>query len=193
MEKSKRRIAIFASGSGSNAQRIFEYFRESEIAEVACVLTNKADAYIIERARNFNIPVLVFSRKDCYESDKVLNYLKEQKIDLIVLAGFLWLVPHNIIEAFPDRIVNIHPALLPKYGGKGMYGNFVHTAVIENKEKESGITIHYANQNFDEGGIILQEKCLVEEGDTCETLARKIQKLEHEFYPKVIENIIKNI
>jgi phosphoribosylglycinamide formyltransferase 1 len=193
LEKSKRRIAVFASGSGSNAQKIFEYFKDSDIAEVACVLTNKSDAYVIERARLFNIPVLVFSRKDCYESNKIIQYLKDQKVDLIVLAGFLWLVPENIIQEFPNRIINIHPALLPKYGGKGMYGNFVHQAVIENKEKESGITIHFANLHFDEGEIILQRTCEVDESDTIETLAKKVQKLEHEFYPKAIENIIKNI
>jgi phosphoribosylglycinamide formyltransferase 1 len=193
LEKSKRRIAVFASGSGSNAQKIFEHFKDSKIAEVACLLTNKSDAYVIERARLFNIPVLVFSRKDCYESNKIVEYLKDREVDLIVLAGFLWLVPQNIIDEYPNRIVNIHPALLPKYGGKGMYGSFVHRAVIENKEKESGITIHFANLHFDEGEIILQRTCEVNEKDTVETLVEKVQKLEHEFYPKVIENIIKNI
>jgi phosphoribosylglycinamide formyltransferase 1 len=193
LEKSKKRIAIFASGSGSNAQKIFEYFKDSDIAEVSCVLTNKKDAYVIERAALFNIPVLVFSRKECYESNTLVEYLKEKKIDLIVLAGFLWLVPQNIIEEYPNRIVNIHPALLPKYGGKGMYGNFVHQAVIENKEKESGITIHFANLQFDEGEIILQGTCEVTPEDTVETLAKKVQKLEHELYPKAIENIIKNL
>jgi phosphoribosylglycinamide formyltransferase 1 len=193
LEKSKKRIAIFASGSGSNAQKIFEYFKDSDIAEVSCVLTNKKEAYVIERAALFNIPVLVFSRKECYETNILVEYLKEKKIDLIVLAGFLWLVPENIIHEFPNRIVNIHPALLPKYGGKGMYGSFVHQAVIENKERESGITIHFANLQFDEGEIILQGTCEVTPDDTVETLAKKVQKLEHELYPKAIENIIKNL
>jgi phosphoribosylglycinamide formyltransferase 1 len=193
LEKSKKRIAIFASGSGSNAQKIFEYFKDSDIAEVTCVLTNKKDALVIERAALFNIPVLVFSRNEYYESNKIVEYLKKKKIDLIVLAGFLWLVPQNIIEEYPNKIVNIHPALLPKYGGKGMYGNFVHQAVIQNKEKESGITIHFANLQFDEGEIILQGTCEVTPEDTVETLAKKVQKLEHELYPKAIENIIKNL
>jgi phosphoribosylglycinamide formyltransferase-1 len=193
LEKLKKRIAIFASGSGSNAQKIFEYFKDSDIAEVTCVLTNKKDAFVLERAALFNIPVLVFSRNEYYESNKIVEYLKEKKVDLIVLAGFLLLVPHNIIEEYPNKIVNIHPALLPKYGGKGMYGNFVHQAVIQNKEKESGITIHFANLQFDEGEIILQSTCEVTAEDTVETLAKKVQKLEHELYPKAIENIIKNL
>ena len=193
MEKSKKRIAIFASGSGSNAQRIFEFFKDSEVGEVVCVLSNKPDAYVLQRSRLFNISTFVFSRKEFYETEKVLQYLQEQEIDLIVLAGFLWLVPGNLIHSFPGRIINIHPALLPKYGGKGMYGEHVHKAVIDNKERESGITIHFANDHFDEGEIIMQKKCEVNEEDTPESLARKIQKLEHEFYPVAIENIIKNI
>jgi phosphoribosylglycinamide formyltransferase-1 len=189
----KKRIAIFASGSGSNAQKILEYFKDHSSAEVSIILSNNPDAYVLQRADNFEIPTHVFDREEFYHSDGVLDLLKNLQIDLIVLAGFLWLVPKNLIHSFPNRIINIHPALLPSYGGKGMYGNFVHQAVLEAKEPESGITIHYVNEKFDEGEIIYQAKYKIEPNDTIELMQFKGQQLEHLHYPKTIENIIKEL
>ena len=189
----KKRIAIFASGSGSNAQKILEYFKDHSSAEVSIILSNNPDAYVLQRADNFEIPTHVFDRDEFYHSDDVLNLLTNLQIDLIVLAGFLWLIPANLIQAFPDRIINIHPALLPSYGGKGMYGSHVHQAVLEAKESESGITIHYVNERFDEGKIIYQAKYKIEPNDTIELIQFKGQQLEHLHYPKVIENIIKEL
>ncbi len=183
-------IVIFASGSGSNAQRIVEYFSGTDVAQVIRIYTNRADAFVLQRAQNLNIPAVLFGKEDLYITDKIYNQLELLQPDMIVLAGFLWRVPENIIQAFPKRIVNIHPALLPKYGGKGMYGEHVHRAVIENHEKESGITIHYVNEHYDEGATILQAKCEIETGETPETLAEKIHLLEHKYYPKVIEQIL---
>jgi phosphoribosylglycinamide formyltransferase 1 len=185
-----KKIALFASGSGTNVQRIAEYFQNSEIIKVDCILSNNSKAFVLERAKTLNISSFVFSREDFYDSSKVIELLIERKIDLLVLAGFMWLVPQNLIDSYRNRIINIHPALLPKYGGKGMYGMYVHQSIIENKEPESGITIHYVNENYDEGNIILQAKCKVEKNDTPESLAQKIHKLEYEHYPKVIEEII---
>jgi len=189
----KKRIAIFASGSGSNAQKILEYFKDHSSAEVSIILCNNPDAYVLQRADNFEIPTHIFDRDEFYHSNDVLTLLKNLQIDLIVLAGFLWLIPRNLIEAFPNRIINIHPALLPSYGGKGMYGNHVHQAVLEAKEPESGITIHYVNENFDEGKIIYQARYKIEPDDTIELIQFKGQQLEHLHYPKVIENIIKEL
>lgn len=189
----KKRIAIFASGSGSNAQKILEYFKDHNSAEVSIILSNNPDAYVLQRADNFEIPTHVFDRDEFYHSDTVLNLLTDLQIDLIVLAGFLWLIPKNLIHAFPNRIINIHPALLPSYGGKGMYGNHVHQAVLEAKEPESGITIHYVNERFDEGKIIYQARYRIEPDDTIELIQFKGQQLEHLHYPKVIENIIKEL
>lgn len=189
----KKRIAIFASGSGSNAQKILEHFKDHSSAEVSIILSNNPDAYVLQRADNFEIPTHVFDRDEFYHSDDVLNLLTDLQIDLIVLAGFLWLIPKNLIHAFPDRIINIHPALLPSYGGKGMYGNHVHQAVLEAKEPESGITIHYVNERFDEGKIIYQARYRIEPNDTIELIQFKGQQLEHLHYPKVIENIIKEL
>lgn len=189
----KKRIAIFASGSGSNAQKILEHFKDHSSAEVSIILSNNPDAYVLQRADNFEIPTHVFDRDEFYHSDNVLNLLTDLQIDLIVLAGFLWLIPKNLIHAFPDRIINIHPALLPSYGGKGMYGNHVHQAVLEAKEPESGITIHYVNERFDEGKIIYQARYRIEPNDTIELIQFKGQQLEHLHYPKVIENIIKEL
>jgi len=154
------------------------------------IFSNRADAFVLQRACKMNIPTMVFGRSDIYETDVVLNQLNHLHPDLIALAGFMWKMPEKIIDAFPDKIVNIHPALLPKYGGKGMYGDHVHRAVIANHDKESGITIHYVNENYDEGAIIFQEKCSVDDLDTPETLAGKIHQLEHQFYPKTIEQIL---
>ncbi len=184
------KIAILASGSGTNAQNIIEYFRIKKTAEVTCVLSNKKDAYVLKRAENFNIPVRIFDRYEFYETNEILSFLKEKGINWIILAGFLWLVPENIVDSFTNRIINIHPALLPKFGGKGMYGLNVHRAVIENKEKETGISIHYVNRKYDEGSIIFQTKCRVDESDTPETLAEKVHKLEYRYFPEIIEKLI---
>ena len=185
-----RHIVIFASGSGSNAQHIAEYFSTSNVARVIMIYSNRADAYVLQRANMMNIPTVVFDRADFYENDLIYNQLEKLNPDLIVLAGFLWIVPEKIVQAFPNRIVNIHPALLPKYGGKGMYGMFVHRAVIENREKESGITIHYVNEKYDEGAAILQARCVIGVNDTPETLAKKIHALEYKYYPKTIEQVL---
>ncbi|MBK9389439.1 MAG: phosphoribosylglycinamide formyltransferase [Bacteroidetes bacterium] len=185
-----RNIAIFASGSGTNAENIIKYFSTKKGVKVTLVLSNKRHAMVLKRAENFNVETLFFERHDFYHSGKILDYLTEKKIDLIVLAGFLWLVPENIIDKFKGRIVNIHPALLPSYGGKGMYGEVVHKAVIENHESESGITIHYVNNNYDEGDIIFQARCRVDSTDDYESLAKKIHALEYEHFPRVIEELV---
>ncbi len=184
------KIAIFASGSGTNAQNICEYFKSNKDIEVCCILSNKADAYVLQRAKKMNIPTMVFSRHEFYETDIVLNFLLENKINWIVLAGFLWLVPGNIVDKFTNRIINIHPALLPKYGGKGMYGLNVHKAVIENNDDESGISIHYVNKVYDEGNIIFQARCKVNSTDTPESLAKKVHELEYLHFPRVIGELI---
>jgi phosphoribosylglycinamide formyltransferase 1 len=186
------RIAIFASGSGSNAENIALYFKGNQQAEVSLILSNRADAFVLERARKLGIPSMVFRRSEFYETEKVLEVLREYRIDLLVLAGFLWLVPDYLLKAYPWRIVNIHPALLPKYGGKGMYGEKVHQAVRESGDKVSGITIHYVNEHYDEGQIIFQATCDVTPADTPETIAQKVHKLEYEHYPKEIEKLILN-
>jgi len=185
-----KHIVIFASGSGSNAQRIAEYFSTSDTARVIMIYSNRADAYVLQRACLMNIPTVVFDKADLYENDLIFNQLDNLHPDLIVLAGFLWKVPEKIVRAFPKRIINIHPALLPKYGGKGMYGSHVHRAAIENREKESGISIHYVNENYDEGALILQARCRIDDSDTPETLAEKIHALEHKYYPKTLELIL---
>lgn len=184
-----KRIAILASGSGTNAENIINYFKNSDSISVAHVLSNKKDAKVLERARRLNIPNRSFDKNAFSVTDEVLNFLKKNA-DYIILAGFLWKIPTKIIDAFPNKIINIHPALLPKYGGKGMYGMHVHNAVVENKEKQSGITIHYVNENYDEGAIIFQKSFEVLEGDKPEDVAQKIHKLEYEYFPKVIEKAI---
>lgn len=165
---------------------------DDQDVEVALILTNNKNAGVIERAKRLNIPCIVFNKKDFRETDTVVNQLKNNHVDLVVLAGFLWLIPENLIATFPNKIVNIHPALLPKFGGKGMYGDNVHKAVVEAKEKESGITIHYVNQHYDEGKVIFQAKCEVNDKDTFEDVANKIHGLEYEHFPKVIEQLLKN-
>ncbi len=187
----KKRIAIFASGSGSNAQKIMEHFKYSDDAEVSLVLSNNPEAYVLQRADNFEIPSHVFDRQEFYHTDEVVNILKRLEIDLIVLAGFLWLVPENLLKAYPNKIINIHPALLPKHGGKGMYGDRVHKAVLAAGDEEHGITIHFVNEHFDEGEVIYQGRFKVEKDDTLETIKFKGQQLEHLHYPKVIENLLK--
>lgn len=185
-------IALFASGNGTNVEQITEYFKDSKDIKVSCVVVNRKNIYVIERAKKLALPCYYFNREDFYHSDKVLNLVKEMNIDYIILAGFLWLVPNNLLTCFPKKIINIHPALLPKYGGKGMYGHNVHQAVIENKEKESGITIHYVNQEYDKGDIIFQAKCIITPQDNADSLAEKIHLLEKEYFPKIIEKIITN-
>lgn len=189
----KKRIAIFASGSGSNAQKIMEHFKKHNEAEVAIVLSNNPDAYVLQRADNFEIPTHTFGRNEFYNTEKVPALLKSLEVDLIILAGFLWLIPDNLLKAFPNKIINIHPALLPKYGGKGMYGDNVHRAVIENKEEESGITIHFVNENFDEGEIIHQSRFKIDKYDDIEMIKFKGQQLEHLHYPKVVEMLLKKM
>jgi len=185
-----RNIAVFASGSGTNAENIIKYFSNQNTARVSLVLSNKRQAMVLKRAEALNIRTLFFEHKEFYVSGKVLRYLTLYKIDFIVLAGFLWLVPESILEQYPGRIINIHPALLPAYGGKGMYGDAVHKAVIASKDKESGITIHYVNKHYDKGDIIFQKKCKVAKDETAESLAVKIHALEYEHFPKVIEGIV---
>ncbi len=185
-----RNIAIFASGSGTNAENIIRYFSNSKTAGVSLVLSNKREAYVLKRAATLNVRSVFFDRKELYAKDKVLRYLTMYKIDFIVLAGFLWLIPENILDIYDKRIVNIHPALLPGYGGKGMYGEKVHEEVIANHEKESGITIHYVNKSYDEGDIIFQARCKVDSKDTPATLAAKVHSLEYEYFPKVIEDLV---
>lgn len=185
-----KNIAIFASGSGTNAQKIMEHFEHNPEVRVRLVLVNNPEAGVIKRAQNFNVSVIKFNRQQFSKSNKIVEELKSNSIDLIVLAGFLWLVPQNMVSAFPNKIINIHPALLPKYGGKGMYGHHVHQAVVDAKEKESGITIHYVNENYDEGNIIAQYKCKVSTSDTPDSLAGNIHKLEHQYFSQVIEKVL---
>jgi len=189
----KKRIAIFASGSGSNAQKIMEHFKRSPEAEVVLILTNNPQAYVLQRADNFEIPSHIFTRSEFYDTDAVIKLLKNLQVDLIVLAGFLWLVPPTLLKAFPNKIINLHPALLPKFGGKGMYGDHVHNAVLAAKEDESGITIHFVNEKFDEGEILHQSRFKIEPGDNLEMLKFKGQQLEHQHFPRVIENLLKKM
>lgn len=184
-----KNIVIFASGSGSNAEAIINHFKTGGIALVAAVFTNKADAVIIERAKNHAIPFEVFSKTDFGQAD-FIDLVKSYQPELIVLAGFLLKIPEDFVQAFPNKIINIHPALLPKYGGKGMYGNNVHKAVFENKDKESGMTIHYVNEHYDEGNIIFQESTDITDCTSAEEIAKKVLTLEHKNYPKVIEELV---
>ena len=187
-----KKIAIFASGSGSNAENIIQYFLSKPEISVDSVFCNVAEAYVLKRAEKYNIPTFLFNREDLKNQEKVLQILQERQIDFIVLAGFLWLMPSFIVSAFPNRIINIHPALLPHHGGKGMYGMKVHEAVIAAGEKESGITIHYINNQYDKGDPIFQARCPVEAGETPESLAKKVHALEYAHFPRVIEEILQN-
>ncbi len=187
-----RKIVLFASGSGTNAENIVHFFRASSVAEVSSIVCNVPEAGVLVKANSLGVNTMVFTRAMFYESDTVLDYLLKLKPDLIVLAGFLWLIPANIISAFPRRIINIHPALLPRYGGKGMYGDKVHKAVIASGDTESGITIHYVNESYDEGDIIFQARCPVSSDDTPESLAAKVHQLEYRHFPGVIEQVLRN-
>jgi len=185
-----QRLAIFASGSGTNAENIIKYFSNHKDISVDLVITNNPDAYVIERAKTYNISCAVINRKDFYNSDNLTKVLADAEIDWIILAGFLWLIPEFLVSAFPNKIINIHPALLPKYGGKGMYGHRVHQSVFDNFEKETGITIHYVNEAYDEGQIIFQAKTSLELRDTPDVIAQKIHELEYAHFPQVIEKEI---
>lgn len=188
-----KKIAIFASGSGTNAENLINYFSNEKSATVSLVLTNKPDAYVLERARKLSVRTEIFDRTDFYNSGRVLEILKKEEINFIVLAGFLWLVPDEIIAEYRGRIVNIHPALLPDYGGKGMYGSRVHKAVIANGEMKSGITIHFVNDIYDGGDIIFQASCDVDREDNPDSLAQKIHKLEYKHFPRVIREVIQKL
>ena len=187
-----KRIAIFASGSGTNAENIIRYFKENGKAITEVVLCNNSKALVIERAKQLHTPAMVFSKQELYETGKIEKLLERLKIDLIVLAGFLWLVPASLVKKFPGRIINIHPALLPDHGGKGFYGAKVHEAVLASGADKSGITIHQVNEKFDDGKIIFQAVCSVDKGETPESLAKKIHQLEYEHYPRVIEEVLAN-
>ncbi|MEO6071461.1 MAG: phosphoribosylglycinamide formyltransferase [Chitinophagaceae bacterium] len=189
----KIKMALFASGTGTNAQKIIEYFRNSELALPALIVCNKKGAGVLQVAAIENIPTLLIEKKQFSEGDAYLPDLQKEGIEYIVLAGFLWKVPQTLIEAYPKRIINIHPALLPKYGGQGMYGQKVHEAVLQNKEDASGITIHYVDEQYDNGAIIFQTKCSIEKEDTAQTLAARIHQLEHHWYPQVIESELKKV
>lgn len=183
-----KKIALFASGSGTNAQNIFDYFSGNEHVIVDSLWSNNPNAYALERAKKSGIDSFVFTKDEYLNSQNVLNLLKNRKVDLIVLAGFLWLIPVNLIQNF--KIINIHPALLPKYGGKGMYGMKVHQAVVDNKEIESGITIHLVNEKYDDGKILFQAKCPVLPSDTPEKVAEKVHELEYKYFPEIIEKVL---
>lgn len=186
------RIAILASGNGTNAEAIIRYFKEKKSADVVLVLSNNPNAFVLTRAKNLNVPSVVFDRSQFRESEEVVEILKQHHVTHIVLAGFLWLIPENLIKAFPGRIINIHPALLPKHGGKGMYGLKVHEAVKLHGDTETGITIHLVNEHYDEGHIVFQEKCSVSPDDTPSTIADKVHELEYKTYPVVIERWVQS-
>ena len=185
-------IAIFASGSGVNTETICNYFIDSSEIDVVLILSNNPDAFVLNRAKKFHIDTFIFKKSVFKNYLAIKDLFKKHKIDFIILAGFLLKIPNKMIKDYSDKIINIHPALLPKYGGKGMYGKHVHKAVIENKETISGITIHYVNNKYDDGKIIFQAKCNVKKNDTPESLANKINTLEYEYFPKIIASIIKN-
>lgn len=189
MGTTMKHIVIFASGSGSNAENIILHFKKSPMSEVVAVFSNKAEAGVLEKAQNLGVPTHVFT-KEALAGGEVLEQVNAYKPNLIVLAGFLLKFPDSIIAAYPKKIINIHPALLPKYGGKGMYGMNVHRAIIENNETETGISIHYVDEHYDEGDIIFQESVALLENETCEEVAAKVQQLEHDHFPEVIEKIL---
>ena len=190
MEKRKKNIVLFASGNGTNAENIIRYFQENKIADILEVLTNNPQAGVIDRAKKLNVPVRVFTRNDFLAPEKLIRHLTELKTDLIVLAGFLWKIPTVLIRQFPEKMINLHPALLPEFGGKGMYGLHVHEAVIAAGKEKSGITIHYVDENYDKGEIIFQAETKVLETDTATSLAERIHQLEYKYFPCIIEKIV---
>lgn len=189
------KMAVFASGAGSNAAQIIQHFNgpDSNIAKVSLIVCNKPAAGVLQIAEKSGISALLINREAFFAGDGYVPELKKRDIGFVVLAGFLWKVPQTLTDAYPRRIINIHPALLPKWGGKGMYGAFVHQAVIGAAEAESGITIHYVDEHYDNGDVIFQARCAVTLEDTADTLAQKIHALEHEHYPKVIEQVLKEL
>jgi len=186
------RVAIFASGAGSNAKKIIEYFSHNEQVKISLVVCNKPGAGVLAIAEQAGIPSLLIEKDPFFRGDAYTGELKKRGIDFIVLAGFLWKIPDLLIKAYPNKIVNIHPALLPKYGGKGMYGSFVHAAVISNKDEESGITIHFVDEQYDHGDVIFQARCKVDPSDTPDSLAQKIHQLEHQHFPRVIGEVLQS-
>lgn len=188
-----KNIAIFASGSGTNTENLIKFFRTSPFGQVRIVFSNRASAGVLDRAQSLEVETFVFGREQFYRTDEVLEMLVDRDIDFIVLAGFLWLVPDNLLEAFENKIVNIHPALLPSYGGKGMYGSHVHNAVIAAGDSESGISIHYVNHRYDEGDVIFQARCAVDPDDTADSLAEKVHELEYAHFPGVVEQLLKEL
>lgn len=186
----KTKIAIFASGGGTNAEQIIGYFKKHKNIEVGMILSNNKDAFVLKRALKHKIPQFIFDRSTFYKEKTVDEVLRLNRIDFIVLAGFMWLIPERFVKTYPNKIVNIHPALLPKYGGKGMYGHHVHEAVVKNKEKKSGITIHWVNEEYDDGAIIFQATCDLTPADTPDDVAKKVHLLEYEHYPRIIEQVI---
>jgi phosphoribosylglycinamide formyltransferase-1 len=193
MSKSVKNIAILASGAGSNAQKILEFFSDRMDIEVRLIISNKKDAGVLNIAKLSSIDTFVVTRDTFYSTTDLLIELDKRNIDFIVLAGFLWLIPPYLIQHYPDRIINIHPALLPKYGGKGMYGHFVHEAVHLAKDTHSGITIHFVNEKYDEGSIVFQERCEILPSDQPEDIAKKVQVLEHSYYPTVIDQLVSSL
>ena len=187
-----KKLSIFVSGNGTNLQRIAEYFSDNKNVEISNVVCNNPKAYSIERAKNLNIPLRMITKQN-FNSEAFVKELQDLGIDLIVLAGFLWKLPENLVKAFPKKIVNIHPALLPKYGGKGFYGEHVHEAVVAAKEAQSGITVHYVNELYDSGEIILQARVSLDENETPDSLAAKIHQLEQAYFPVAIEQVLKTI
>lgn len=185
-----KKIALFASGSGSNVENIYNHFSNNENVEISLVLTNNPSAFVLKRTEKLGIDAHVFTRDSFYQSDEISQLLLDRSIDLIVLAGFLWLIPPHLVAAFPNKIINIHPALLPKFGGKGMYGSHVHEAVVANQESETGITIHYVNEKYDDGAIIFQAKTPVSKTDTPDTVANNIHQLEYLHFPLIIEQLL---
>ncbi|CAL1521316.1 phosphoribosylglycinamide formyltransferase [Chitinophaga sp. MM2321] len=185
-----KNIVLFASGAGSNAQKIIDHFRNSDKGRVSLIVCNRPGAGVLAIAEREGIPSILIEKDKFLHTDTYIQILKEYQTDLVVLAGFLWKIPVNLVQAFPNRIINIHPALLPKFGGKGMYGHFVHEAVIAAGETESGITIHFVNEKYDDGETILQERCIITKEDTPETVARKVQALEHQWFPVTVERLL---
>ncbi len=185
-----KRLVIFASGSGSNAECITRYFADNQDISIELFFTNNPEAGVIERGRRLGIPIVLFDKKTFSKTNKIVELLQNQQIDYVILAGFLWLIPENLVKAFPNKIINIHPALLPKFGGKGMWGHFVHEAVVSAGEKESGITIHFVNERYDDGKVIFQAKCEVLSTDTSTEVTNKVLVLEHKYFPEIIEKII---
>ena len=184
-----KRIALLASGSGSNAENIIRYFSNSCELEFPFIISNRSDAFVHERAKRLMIPSYVFKKAD-FENGTVLKFLQENSVDFLVLAGFLLKIPENLLKAYPDKIINIHPALLPEFGGIGMYGSHVHEAVVASGKRETGITIHYVNENYDEGKIIFQAKCPVLPSDSPEDVAAKVHALEYEHYPRITGEVV---